>query len=196
MTTPQKRRKKTRDAKRIANIQRSKNQATRAAAAPKSDRMSWDRLALLFQQCLDMYVPISAIGPVITSPEFRQRATQEQCKEIMDDVKQLTGHVNATLEALHDIRKKHFGRTGDVRGEKRTMEAIEIGMEYQTWVTKFNETVLLLSMTISGKLEEILADKEKAVEQTAEPLFQDIDVTADEVVTETTEEVANEQHPE
>lgn len=176
MTAQQKRRKKTRDQKRVANVQKMQGQIKKT---DQKDKMSWNKLIEIFQQCLDMYLPIHAITPVLASASFKERATQEDCKRIMDQVKQLTGHVEATLGDLHDIRRKHFGRTGDVRGEKRTMEAIQIGMDYQNWIVKFNETVVVLSLEISGMIEDIMADKKEPGEQPVsnEPLFEDIDVT-------------------
>ena len=187
MSGQQKRRKKTREVARKANVRKLQTVVARQAA--NDDKMSWSKLAQVFEDCLNMYTPIHGLTPILASPAFREKATQDDCKHIKDAVQQLTGHVQATLGDLHDIRKKHFGRTGIVKGEKRTMEAIEIGMEYQNWVTKFNSTVIMLSMDISGRIEAILEpDQVVATPVSNEPLFADIDATPVSADTETPSE--------
>lgn len=187
MSGQQKRRKKTREVARKANVRKLQTAVVRQAA--NDDKMSWSKLAQVFEDCLNMYTPIHGLTPILASPAFREKATQDDCKNIKDAVQQLTGHVQATLGDLHDIRKKHFGRTGIVKGEKRTMEAIEIGMEYQNWVTKFNSTVIMLSMDISGRIEAILEPAQAvATPVSNEPLFADIDATPVSAATETLSE--------
>lgn len=190
MSSRHNRRKKTRETTRKANVRKLQTAASKAVT--DTDKMNWNRLARLFEDCLNMYQPIHQLTPILTTPLFRKKASEEDCKQIMDAVRQLTGHVQATLGELHDIRKKHFGRTGPVKGEKRTMEAIEIGMDYQNWVTKFNATVIVLSMEISGQIEQIMAPEESAAAAvSSEPLFSDIDVTATEAESTSQPETTN-----
>ena len=195
----QQRRKTTREQARKKNIQKMQTQSKRAGG---KERMNWNTLIKLFDDCQQMYTPLHAITLALASKGFRERASEDSCKNIMDQVKQLTGHVNATLDDLHSIRAKHFGRTGEVRGEKRTLEAIQIGMDYQNWVAKFNESVLILALDISGMIEEIIGEQvfprpvqeqPVAPETPAEPLFEEYEVQpeAEALVPETPTEATD-----